>query len=76
MPLFAMVHARSKEECERSAAEIADQISCSEYSILYSTREFKKERVKYLQKDQMNRLVYLHMDAFVMKILKSQQKSV
>ncbi|MCK4924109.1 MAG: Lrp/AsnC family transcriptional regulator [Spirochaetes bacterium] len=46
-PLFAMVHARSKEECERSAAEIADQISCSKYSILYSTREFKKERVKY-----------------------------
>jgi DNA-binding Lrp family transcriptional regulator len=46
-PLFAMVHARSKEECEHSAAVIADQIGCSDYGILYSTREFKKERVKY-----------------------------
>jgi len=45
--LFAMVHARSKEECESVAAEIADQIGCSDYRILYSIREFKKERVKY-----------------------------
>jgi DNA-binding Lrp family transcriptional regulator len=46
-PLFAMVHARSRAECTRVASEIAEQISCRDYSILYSSREFKKERVKY-----------------------------
>jgi len=45
--LFCMVHANKREECERIVGRIAEEIGCSDYTILYSTREFKKERVKY-----------------------------
>ena len=45
--LFTMVHARSKEACERIAQEISKRSGITEYAILYSTKEYKKERVKY-----------------------------
>jgi DNA-binding Lrp family transcriptional regulator len=46
--LFAMVHAPARSEAERKIGEIARKIGCSDYTILYSTKEFKKERVKYV----------------------------
>ena len=45
--LFSMIHARSLESAKRIAHEISNIIGISDYQILFSTREFKKERVKY-----------------------------
>jgi DNA-binding Lrp family transcriptional regulator len=44
---FTMVHALTKEECERVIGEIAAKTGISEYQVLYSTREYKKTRVRY-----------------------------
>jgi DNA-binding Lrp family transcriptional regulator len=48
-PLFAMVHARTREKCSKIVEEIAHQIGCKDYRTLYSIREFKKERTKYVE---------------------------
>ncbi|WP_415282757.1 Lrp/AsnC family transcriptional regulator [Candidatus Nitrososphaera sp. FF02] len=45
--VFSMVHARSLEAAEKMAVEMSKQIGVSDYRILFSSREFKKERVKY-----------------------------
>ncbi len=45
--LFSMIHGKSKEEVEAVVAEIAKEIEPKEYRYLYSTREFKKQRIKY-----------------------------
>ena len=45
--LFAMVHATSKEGCDAIIDEIAEEIGISDYSKLYSTKEFKKQRISY-----------------------------
>ena len=46
-PLFAMIHAKSKNECRETAQAIAAEIHCEDYQVLFSVREFKKERVRY-----------------------------
>jgi len=46
-PLFAMVHSRTREQCESIVADLSEQTGISEYVVLFSTREYKKERVKY-----------------------------
>ena len=46
-PLFAMVHARSRPECESIITEISKRIGCEDYITLYSIKEFKKIRIKY-----------------------------
>jgi DNA-binding Lrp family transcriptional regulator len=45
--VFSMVHARSLEAAEKMAVEMSGQIGIGDYKILFSSREFKKERVKY-----------------------------
>ena len=45
--LFSMVHARSLDAAEKMAKEMSAVIGISDYQILFSSREFKKERVKY-----------------------------
>ncbi|MEE8346907.1 MAG: AsnC family transcriptional regulator [Dehalococcoidia bacterium] len=45
--VFSMVHARSREGCEEIASKMSQEIGISDYAILYSTKEYKKERVKY-----------------------------
>lgn len=47
--LFSMIHARSIESAEKIAKEISDIIKINTYKILFSSREFKKERVKYFE---------------------------
>jgi DNA-binding Lrp family transcriptional regulator len=46
--IFAMIHGHSREGCR----EIADKMTCEtgliDYVQLFSTKEFKKTRVKYL----------------------------
>ena len=46
--LFAMVHGRSREVCQDIADNISRETGLPEYELLYSTREFKKARIKYL----------------------------
>lgn len=45
--IFAMIHTRSRQRCEEIAAAISQQIGIGDYIILYSTREYKKRRVKF-----------------------------
>ncbi|MCI0559909.1 MAG: AsnC family transcriptional regulator [Nitrososphaera sp.] len=45
--LFSMVHARSLQAAEKMAEEMSHVVGIKDYQILFSSREFKKERVKY-----------------------------
>ncbi len=54
--LFSMVHARTKETCEKIGREMSKHTGIVEYTILFSSKEFKKERVKYFEEtyEQIN----------------------
>jgi DNA-binding Lrp family transcriptional regulator len=45
--LFSMIHARTVEAAKKIAIELSNFVGINEYRILFSSREFKKERVKY-----------------------------
>jgi siroheme decarboxylase len=45
--VFSMIHARTLDAAEKMAGEMSEMIGVSDYKILFSSREFKKERVKY-----------------------------
>ena len=45
--LFSMIHARTIEAAKKIAIELSNFVGINEYKILFSSREFKKERVKY-----------------------------
>ena len=45
--LFTMVHSRTVEECDKVMKAISEKIGISDYSVLYSTKEYKKVRIKY-----------------------------
>lgn len=47
--LFSMIHARTIDAAEKIAKEISEIIKIDRYKILFSSREFKKERVKYFE---------------------------
>jgi DNA-binding Lrp family transcriptional regulator len=47
--LFTMIHGRTENEVEAVVAEIAGEIGIAQAKVLYSTREFKKERVRYFE---------------------------
>ncbi len=44
--LFTMVHAYSREECEKIAKEISIATGIKDYGILFSEKEFKKTGVR------------------------------
>ncbi|MCI0888682.1 MAG: AsnC family transcriptional regulator [Chloroflexi bacterium] len=44
---FTMIHATGKMRCESVAKDISEATGITEYQLLYSTREFKKTRVRY-----------------------------
>ena len=44
---FTMVHATSRGKCEEVVREISDATNIKDYMLLYSTREYKKTRVRY-----------------------------
>jgi DNA-binding Lrp family transcriptional regulator len=46
-PVFSMIHAQEREEVERIARDLSRKIGVTDYAILFSVREYKKERVKY-----------------------------
>lgn len=45
--IFSMVHGRSVEECENLLDTMAEESGITERESLYSTREYKKTRVRY-----------------------------
>jgi DNA-binding Lrp family transcriptional regulator len=45
--LFGMLHGRTKEDCEVAAGAIARETGIDEHAMLYSTKEYKKVRVRY-----------------------------
>jgi DNA-binding Lrp family transcriptional regulator len=44
--LYAMVHGRTPEDCHRIAEKLSDSSRLADHAILFSTREFKKIRLK------------------------------
>lgn len=45
--VFTMVHAKSIEECQSILKTISEETNITDYSMLYSTKEYKKIRVRY-----------------------------
>jgi DNA-binding Lrp family transcriptional regulator len=48
---FSMIHATTQEECEEIAKEIGESTQITDNLLLYSTREYKKTRVRYFVED-------------------------
>ncbi len=46
--LFAMIHGRTKEACQDIADRVSRETGLTDYVLLFSTREFKKTRIRYL----------------------------
>jgi len=46
--LFAMIHGHSRKQCREIAEKLSYETGLNDYALLYSTKEFKKTRVKYL----------------------------
>lgn len=46
--LFAMIHCRSRELCQEIADKVSQETGLMNYALLFSTKEFKKTRIKYL----------------------------
>ena len=51
---FTMLHATSQEQCEEVAVEISKVTGINDYAMLYSTREYKKTRVRYFVEHEMD----------------------
>jgi DNA-binding Lrp family transcriptional regulator len=49
--IFTMVHAPTQEKCEAVLAEISAATGVTNYSALYSSKEYKKVRVQYFTPD-------------------------
>ena len=50
---FTMIHAHERAECEAVAAELSGKTGITDYEILYSHTEYKKERVQYFLEDSV-----------------------
>ena len=48
---FSMIHATTQDECEQIAREISEATQVTDNLLLYSTREYKKTRVRYFVED-------------------------
>lgn len=51
---FTMVHATTKDECEAIAQNIQEKTGLSDRMLLYSTREYKKTRVRYFVEEEFS----------------------
>jgi DNA-binding Lrp family transcriptional regulator len=49
--LFTMIHGQTKADVEAVVSRIAQEIGIEQVEVLFSTREFKKERVRYFEED-------------------------
>ena len=50
--LYTMVHARTREQCNALVQGISRRIGCTDYQLLYSIKEYKKQRIKYFGEQQ------------------------
>ena len=50
--LFTMVHGKTVDECEQTLTAIADATGITDRHALYSTKEFKKVRVRYFTDEE------------------------
>jgi hypothetical protein len=48
-----MVHGKSEEECEQTLQAISDATGITDRHALYSTKEFKKVRVRYFTDEEV-----------------------
>ncbi len=46
--LFAIIHGHTREECKEIVSKVSNETGLSDYILLFSTKELKKTRVKYL----------------------------
>ncbi len=53
-----MIHGRSVSECEQIAERLAAAVGLPDYRILFSTREFKKIRLKLFWEDTYGSTAY------------------
>ncbi len=49
--LFTMIHGHTKNEVESVVAQLAQETGIERYEVLYSTHEFKKERIRYFEEE-------------------------
>ncbi len=49
--LFSMVHGKTKQEVENVVRSMKEETNVDDFYILYSTKEFKKVRLKYFTED-------------------------
>lgn len=45
--LYTMVHGMKQEDCEKTLAGISEVTGIADYQVLYSTVEYKKDRIEY-----------------------------
>lgn len=45
--LYTMIHAKTRDECEKIISELANASGVTDYKILYTKREWKKTGMKY-----------------------------
>ena len=50
---FSMIHAQTRAECEQVVKDLSRQTGIVDYQLLYSTREYKKTRVRYFVEDEV-----------------------
>ncbi|WP_231967706.1 Lrp/AsnC family transcriptional regulator [Thermanaeromonas toyohensis] len=50
--LFAMIHGRTRGECEALAFKLAQAIGHYEYRVIFSTAELKKESMRYFAEEE------------------------
>jgi DNA-binding Lrp family transcriptional regulator len=50
-PLFSMVHCETREQVRAVVEELSRTVGIADYEILWSAKEFKKERVRYFIDD-------------------------
>jgi len=50
--IFTMVHGKTQDECEKTLRAIADKTGIRDHSALYSTKEYKKVRVRYFTEEE------------------------
>ncbi|HXA30502.1 MAG TPA: AsnC family transcriptional regulator [Candidatus Angelobacter sp.] len=49
--LFSMIHGRKVGDCEKVVEAIREAIGVHDYAVLYSTKEYKKTRVRYFTRE-------------------------
>ena len=49
---FSMIHATSREKCEEVVRDISEATGITDYMLLYSSREYKKTRVRYFEREK------------------------